>query len=434
MRTAFVAVAAAFLVLLSAPRLARSQGVPHVRGVDASAVVAELRAGAKASGCDLDHRGVDLVLAFSTSHFGTDPGHAAGLRELALDFVRRFSTVGDRVAVAGWEMDLWSWSGPVNLSADTPAGRVAEVSPLLPRTPQAGSVGGHDTERSICSIWKRVQSVMDPRSCVVLLFTSHQASMLPPEVRGQKLLGANDPEYAEVMDRVTRMPAIAVSFATMKQGDGAAWVPRQADVVVLIPHALEGRILLSPRGAAGAPTSAGHVHPSPNWKLAGLVGLVALVLLLGGVSVLRFARIWRSRVSDGPAPTGDLVLVYHGQTVPILKGSRGTPVAQIVAEGHLSKSLPTLEANTLMGPREGGFLADLYFNKGHLDLRPGEGVQTFINEEWVDESYTLDEGRPYVCEFNVMINMVQYKGRCEFEIRRQSAPADQGEPEKQPAP
>ena len=392
-----------------------AQTPPRVRDVDASPIITQIQTAARDAGCDVNHCGLDIVLAFATSHFGSDPGHAEGMRQLALDFLRRFSAQGDRVAVAGWEMDLWSWAGPVTLVGGTPAERANAVAPLLPRTPRAGSIGGHDTERSICSIWQRARATLDPSSCVIVLFTSHQASMLPPTGDHETLLGANAPKYTATLQELTRLPACVVGFSVTKLENSSLWVPRRADIIVLIPRKLTGgqRIPGRPGGPVVVPPQRspdGHPHSFLSRVLRFLsrirfLLLAIAVLLVVGALMLAMRRLGeRPRATQAPA-AGGLMLVVGDKEIRLKAPRAKTPttLVEIVQEGAAFKAPGAVEAHTQNGSGDGSHLADIVLTRRGILLKRDPNVDLFVDGvPQMDPEFPLGEsaaGKAYACEF-----------------------------------
>ena len=382
-----------------------AQTPPRVRDVDASPIITQIQTAARDAGCDVNHCGLDIVLAFATSHFGSDPGHAEGMRQLALDFLRRFSAQGDRVAVAGWEMDLWSWAGPVTLVGGTPAERANAVAPLLPRTPRAGSIGGHDTERSICSIWQRARATLDPSACMIVLFTSHQASMLPPTGDHETLLGANAPKYTATLQELTRLPACVVGFSVTKLENSSLWVPRRADIIVLIPRKLTGG-----QPIPGRPGEPVPVRPTPNgdghWPPLYLLLAIAAAVLLVVVALMWAKRRLGERPRATQAPAGGgLMLVVGDKEIPLKAPRAKTPttLVEIVQEGAAFKAPGAVEAHTQNGSGDGSHLADIVLTRRGIFLKRDPSVDLFVDGvPQMDPEFPLEDaaaGKAYSCEF-----------------------------------
>ncbi len=256
---------------------ALGQAVPHVRKIDASPLVERIRAAVTDRGVDPDMNRFDLVFAFMTSHFGSDPGHAEGLRQLASDCIKRFADNGDRVGIASWEMDMWDWKPAVAFVAASPEARVSQVRSLLPRTPRAGSIGGHDTERSLCSLWDKLGVPAGQSDVVVVVLGTEEASMLPPGGQGN-LLGADAPSYASLTRSATRHPAVRLAFESSKTDGTDAWTPRTATAFVVVPRLLAGR---------PAPKRGTEVQPFPPlWvrMLLWFLGVLAVLVSMGVVA------------------------------------------------------------------------------------------------------------------------------------------------------
>lgn len=246
--TRFVQITGAVLALCLLQAGPRAQPAAYVRGLNVEPLVQEIRNAARSAGCNADQRLLDLVFALMTSHFGADAGHAEGLRQIATETTRKFSSVEDRVAVAAWEMELWHLSPMSPLDQNKAKARADAVRSMLPTAPKAHSRGGHDTEEAIVSIIEKLQDVGDPGSTVIVLLATAEASMLPPGSTGERLLGLNARRYRAAMENWIRRPAVRLRFESRRSGT-TTWTPRQAEAVVVVPKTLVGRSGTVARGA-----------------------------------------------------------------------------------------------------------------------------------------------------------------------------------------
>jgi hypothetical protein len=225
-----------FLLL---PVAARAQSLPQIRGLDAGPLIAAVRQACEAQGGDPERQFYHFVFAFSTSHFGSDAGHGEAMRQAAAEVARDLLVPGDSYSVAAWEMEVWDLQGPFEVQRmdRESRGRVAQRS--FPRTHQAGTTGGHDTEQTIVNLIDRV-GLAGPEQAlgtVLLLFTSSEASMNSADRRA---IGGNNRAYQAAMGRWVRRPAVRLNFEAERTGGRGDWVPRRMDVVVVVPRQISG--------------------------------------------------------------------------------------------------------------------------------------------------------------------------------------------------
>ena len=206
------------------------------------------------AGGDLETQHLHLVFGFSTGHFAVEPLRAQAARETAAEIVRDLAVQGDLVSGYAFEMGLWRQPGAAAEShedcRDTGAAK-APVEKLFPLTTQAGSTGGHDTERAIVEM---AQSVDPSSGAILILFTNRAASITrDPETR--PLLGQDGAEYGSTMNHWRRVGATNRSGASLEvsyqvdkpNGDT---VPNTLDVVVVVPRAFEAPPLTAPSAAS----------------------------------------------------------------------------------------------------------------------------------------------------------------------------------------
>jgi hypothetical protein len=129
------------------------------------------------SGGDVDVQHLHLVFGFSTGHFGIEPIRAQAARQTAVELVDSFLIQGDEVSTYAFEISVWAHPGqernPFTIPSDHGTEKLAVVE-LLPITPEAGSMGGHDTELSIVQIAENVDMDTGP---VLILFLNRAASI-----------------------------------------------------------------------------------------------------------------------------------------------------------------------------------------------------------------------------------------------------------------
>lgn len=266
---------------------------------------AMIAAGVAENGGDLETQHVHWVFAFSTGHFSGEPLRAQAARETALELLRRFAVPGDTVSAYAFEMDLWSHPGislnPITLQAGGAAGLDAAAR-AFPLTAQAGSVGGHDTERSLVSIGNQLSGAHD---VVLVVFTNRAASVTTDQV-ARPLLGENSQPYRAFLAQMWRAPAANRSGASyeavydVQRSDGGT-VQNTLDVVVAISRQFEGTPLATSRAeakgefsvepAATAPAETATVPEARN-TTSTIIWLVLVGgLLLGGYLLFRSGRV-----------------------------------------------------------------------------------------------------------------------------------------------
>jgi len=351
---------------------ANAQTHSFVRNVNVSALEAGVRAACEQAGCEADARHLDIVFALMTSHFGADPGHAEGLRTIARELTRTFSSAGDRAAVAGWEMDLWYLSPTVTLNEPKPDGRAGQVGKLLPTAPMTASRGGHDTERALCSLWRNLPAHVDPASAVIIMLATEEASMLPPGGGDGKLMGLNAPEYRSLLDQVVRRPPIRLGFEACAAQRNDAWKARTATAVVVVPRRLVGRPGDVHRGGSAPPVlhrreaSVAAVRSVWHWLI------IAVVLIV--VAVATWYAVAHGRRSRGGRRPTEITL---GQRTFGIEAA-GAPVEyRIVSEGASAPGETDVVADTVSGDLPGILLARVrYEPKEGLILDPEPVVTT----------------------------------------------------------
>lgn len=178
------------------------------------------------------------MLAFSTGHFNKDPLGAQAARQIAWLVVKDLLVAGDRVSVFAWEMNLWDHlqgrDNSLVLSGSDEKSK-QPVQDLFPNTVQDGSQGGHDTERAIVEV---IRGLGDARDAVIVLIANDAQSVAP---KGQQTIGADNPEYQQVLQTWQRLPqvnergaSVELPFLIHKAVGGTQ--PRRLDAVILVPQ------------------------------------------------------------------------------------------------------------------------------------------------------------------------------------------------------
>ncbi|MBC7289584.1 MAG: hypothetical protein H5T86_16400, partial [Armatimonadetes bacterium] len=262
-------------------------------------------------GGDLERQHLRLVVAFSTSHFASDPVNAQATRELATRTAAKLLVRGDWVRVYSWEIGLWQfseWAGrDIEIISDAWAKKISQLASLWPITPRSGSIGGHDTERAIAEIAEHIGSQGGlPTNTVMLLLAPSAASMDPPGQRGS-VWGQNHPRYVQALRRLNleRLPPVDRSGAcgtVLFQ----AYVPEKGKVtgvvqyVIVVPARFVGHSLSPPVRSERLSGLPGHAKPE-RASAPGFASIVIILLLVVVVGVGIAMLVRRSLLSWYPA-------------------------------------------------------------------------------------------------------------------------------------
>lgn len=289
---------------------------------------ATIREAVKGAGGDLETQGVNLVLAFKTGYFKDDPLRASAARGVATALVQDLLVAGDRVAVRAYEFGLWDFQPTDRVTAQITSSsradplKTALLAPLLPNTPKAGSLGGHDTERAITELGAAYR---DSGDVVIVMLSNVAASQGAPNT---PLLGSNAPEYLETLQRFTRV-AGTQGGATLELPFKVSVpnaVPTEArlEAIVLVPKVFTGVTLsggsrsqlLEGATVTASPASSGAAFPWP-----------ALLLLLAVIAVGAFLFLRRGA-------GGALRLEINGQGFDLTGIPNGRAVVTLVGRGY----------------------------------------------------------------------------------------------------
>lgn len=295
----------------------------------------------QASG-DLEKQHVHLVFAFSTGHFNKDPLGAQAARQIAWLVVKDLLVAGDRVSVFAWEMSLWDHlQGKDNslVLQGSDEGSKLPVQDLFPNTVQDGSQGGHDTERAIVEITQRLG---DARDAVIVLITNDAQSVAP---RGQQTIGADNPEYQQVLQTWQRLPqvnergaSVELPFFIHKAAGGTQ--PRRLDAVILVPqsYGAAGMVqasrtqILTPTVTGGQDNEGTASNETTETDNGGggsnrfhRVVILLLIIALLGFLVWYTITVLRSGVPDPK---------IGGTTIPFTQLKPGEVICSIVGQGY----------------------------------------------------------------------------------------------------
>ncbi|WP_221091515.1 hypothetical protein [Deinococcus aquaedulcis] len=288
------------------------------------------------AGGNLDSQQLHLVFAFSTGHFAKDPLMAEAARVIASNVAEQHLVNGDQLSAYAWEMTVWPHKGqalnPFTVGSDRAALR-ASFQDLWPRSAQAGSEGGHDTEAAITQL---TQTLGDSRNAVLVLLTNSAASVAGTQA--QRTIGENDPAYLSALEQWTRVRTSNTTGASLQLGIRDDQPNRTFDAVIVVPKAFEGAALSGSREdlirtqTAEAPGSQSPARGLPSWIWA--------LPVLAVVGALLYGLSRRRRVSGSPAAPrvragkGNWTLQVAGRTYALKDVQEGEPVCIICGPGY----------------------------------------------------------------------------------------------------
>ncbi len=355
----------------------------------ASTLARAINAAVKDSQGDLDRQQHHLVVAFSTGHFSQDPLAAEAARFVASELVDTLLIEDDRLSVFAWEMDLWNHSEaagiPQRVTADSGPEK-ARLRSLWPLTPQAGSVGGHDTERALASIGGRLAG---DRSAVVVMLTNTAASISAP---GHRVIGANHPAYREIVSRWKRVPQVNKSGAsvvlpyTVRGPDGTETM-RALDAVLLVSPSFAGdpvgggsraARLASPRPQAPPPTPPTPVFPVGSTRI-GFNPLWLLWLIGAAAAIYLLVRLLGS-------PRRQMMLQVNDVSFPLDGTAEGEDICHLIGAGYADAGSATVTIPNAPAAR----LARITKERGIAISIRGESVQLRgVDELQVENAHTV---------------------------------------------
>jgi hypothetical protein len=333
------------------------------------------------AGGDLERQHLHLVLAFSTGHFNKDPMAAQAAKQVAWHVVREYLIAGDRVSCYAWEMDLWEHLPPgqqytVTLTDSSDEGKKF-IQDLFPQTVQDGSLGGHDTEKAIVQIVRRLG---DARDAVIVLLTNDAQSVAP---RGMQTIGTDNPEYRQVLQNWTRLPQVSKSGASLVlpykvfRADGVT-LGRRLDVVLVVPNRFatpNGAVTRTPSSAGNGAYDVGKLNTltpkSAKSRPFLIFGAAAIALLLAVFVVVKSIKKW------GTTPMGTKRLVINGQMVDTEKVDSNL-ICYIGAEYHDGKYNSTIIREQAKTAR---VIAEVWRRGKGFILKPIDAIIHSVNGE-----------------------------------------------------
>ncbi|MEM3426554.1 MAG: hypothetical protein QXI42_12255 [Thermoproteota archaeon] len=344
MRLFLLALLLVFAACALVAQTARQDELDDASIADAARILeSAIRSAVSQAGGDLEKQHVHLVLAFSTGHFNKDPLGAQAARQIAWLVVKDLLVAGDRVSVFAWEMNLWDHlQGKDNslvLSGSDEKSK-QPVQDLFPNTVQDGSQGGHDTERAIVEITRRLG---DARDAVIVLITNDAQSVAP---KGLQTIGADNPEYQQVLQTWQRLPqvnergaSVELPFFIHKAVGGMQ--PRRLDAVILVPqsYGAAGMVqasrtqLLTPPVTGGqddkgtTSTETAEKTDGKGGTGSGFLRVVIPLLIIAPIVVL----VWYIITV---LPNGVPDPKIEGTTIPFAQLKPGEVICTVVGQGY----------------------------------------------------------------------------------------------------
>jgi hypothetical protein len=152
-----------------------------------------------------DSQSIHFVIGIKTGFFADDPVKSEAARAVASQLISDLAVVGDQVTVKAFEFGVWEHRSADNTftmtsSAKDDLTKIQAIADALPKAPKAGSLGGHDLERSVVEIESSLNGSSD--AVIILLLNSAPSQ----SAAGEKLIGGNAPEYQALLERWTRVP------------------------------------------------------------------------------------------------------------------------------------------------------------------------------------------------------------------------------------
>lgn len=286
----------------------------------------EIETAVKTAGGDLNQQHLHLAVAFSTGHFARDPRMAEAARVIASDLAEQHLVDGDQLSSYAWEQRLWPHAGealnPLKITRDRTALRESFQN-LWPRTPQAGSEGGHDTEAVIVELAQRFEGQSDT---VVVLLTNTAASSAGRG--GERTIGENAPDYVSALTRWTRVRTNTTGATlSLPFGEGN----RTLDAVILTPRTFSGAALSRSRTElltqqTDVPT------PQPPRQIPWL----PILLGLAAAAVIAGVILWLRNRDNSPRPSRRDPLALHiaGRAFPLKDSRDGDVICTVVGPGY----------------------------------------------------------------------------------------------------
>lgn len=366
MRLFLLALLLVFAACALVTQTARQDKLDDASIADAARILeSAIRSAVSQAGGDLEKQHVHLVLAFSTGHFNKDPLGAQAARQIAWLVVKDLLVAGDRVSVFAWEMNLWDHlQGKDNslvLSGSDEKSK-QPVQDLFPNTVQDGSQGGHDTERAIVEITRRLG---DARDAVIVLITNDAQSVAP---KGLQTIGADNPEYQQVLQTWQRLPQVnergaSVELAfTVQRGSGDK-LRRRLDAVIVVSQPF----LSGPKVGGGGP---------PVLLFAAIASIILIFIALLAREREKL-RKWIKQLCQSP---GQEALFVNGEFVSLIQAHDSGVICRLVGRKHKSLAEDGLP-RVVIDDDCADNIAEIVHEKGKLQVIPRFGKIRRVNGE-----------------------------------------------------
>lgn len=356
---------------------------PQVIMQQAQALDAAIQQAVAQAGGQLSNQHLHLVFAFSTGHFARDPLLAEAARAVATQVSLDELVPGDQVSAYAYEMNLWDQKGaslnPLTVPNDLTTLR-ANLQDLWPRSPQAGSSGGHDTEQAITSLAQKLSAERD----VVMVLLSNSAASVAGD-RSQRIIGENAAAYRAALTDWSRVRTNTTTGASSTLTFAhAGSQPRTIDVVLVTPKQFGGAALDKPRAellrtrAAQPPSPARPGLPWWVWVVGGAVLLALALLLVRARNSRGLPSEDRAVPAPSPRPGRARVkgwaLQVGGRQLPLQTVGQGEAVCTLCGPGYPTGTQTeqyVLLTDATLPPEK---LLTITLERGGLKLTPEPGV------------------------------------------------------------
>ncbi len=315
------------------------QAKPDGSSLESARVALEktVRAAITQSGGDPEKQQIHLVVALKTGYFSEDPLRATAARDLVTNFAADFLVPGDVLTARAFEFGLWSHKDPAQLTlnledktAHDATTRKALFSSLWPITPKAGSVGGHDTERTLVELTREFST---ETNVVLVLISNFAASQ---GTAGESLLGSNAPDYQSVLEQWSRIEGtqegatleLPINMILPQNTTSAVSLA----AIVMVPKTFSGTMFTQgTRTTLLGVETALQPAASGGSSLPIFIGLG--VLLLGGIV---FFLLKNNKGTGGSR--GKRVLEVQGQRFELSSITQGKGIVVLAGKGYTNDS------------------------------------------------------------------------------------------------
>jgi|GEM_PF-4510978 len=309
-------------------------------------------------GADTESYAVHLIVGFSTSHFADDPRHAEAMVRVAKGVIREFLVNGDSLTSVGWEMDVWKeiWKRPYRYESER------ELTDLWPKTPKEGSQGGHDYNRSLIHVLRKLkQTDPESRDYAILFLCPHPYSQTEIlDSSGKQVVGEDNPELLQLRQEMDASPWKSIEIIFTDSGR-----KRRICLALVTPNQFIGRKLLEKtRAELVSEKKTAHPKPAqpkgpakpevksggPWWLLILLVIAILIAILLRPLSTSRTHPVLSVTIGNssedftGPWHSGQHLRTYAGPSAE--EDEQQKPLRDQALSPSLSDPILRIEAVT----------------------------------------------------------------------------------------